>query len=120
LRPRLVLKKMGFIRPDQSGKWAILPIQDVDAIVLWGGEAAAALLTGYLYPEKFTLYTNDSWQEVMQDLRLAPADDGDIEVLRMFWNEHAEYREKHTVPPVLIYADLMGSRIGRNIETAKM
>lgn len=120
LRPRLVLKKMKFTSPEQYRNWNTLPIQDTDAIVLWGGETAASLLTNYLSPQQFTLYTNGSWQGLIRDLKLMPADNGDIEVLGMFWNERDKYREKHIVPPLLIYADLMGGRIGRNIETAKM
>jgi hypothetical protein len=120
LRPRLILKRMKYISPEQYRNWDRLPIQDADGIVLWGGEPAASLLTNYLSPEEFTLYTNGSWQGLMRDLKLAPDDNGDLEVLEMFWNENDKYREKYIVPPLLIYADLMGSRIGRNVETAKL
>jgi hypothetical protein len=120
LRPRLVLKKMKFTSPEQYRNWDMLPVQDADAVVLWGGEAAASLLNNYLSPEQFTLYTNGSWQGLIRDLKLLPADNGDIEVLGMFWNENDKHRGKYIVPPLLIYADLMGGRIGRNIETAKM
>ena len=120
LRPRLVLKKMKFTSPEQVRNWDVLPIQDADTVVLWGGEPAASLLNNYLSPEKFTLYTNGSWQGLIRDLKLLPAENGDIEVLEMFWNEHHKSREKYIVPPLLIYADLMGGHIGRNIETAKM
>jgi len=88
--------------------------------MLWGGEPAASLLTNYLTPEKFIIYTNGSWQELVRALKVVPDDNGDIEVLEMFWNENDKYREKNIVPPLLIYADLMGSRIGRNVETAKL
>ena len=56
----------------------------------------------------------------MQSLKLLPDNDGNIEVLKLFWKVENNYRVKPIVPPLLIYADLMGSRIGRNIETAKM
>jgi hypothetical protein len=118
LRPRLVLKRMRFTKPEQLFEWDRIPVQDADNVVLWGGEPAASLLTNYLTPEKFALYTNGSWQEVMQALKLAPADDGDIEVLEIFWKEQDQYRQKYIVPPLLIYADLVASRLGRNIETA--
>jgi hypothetical protein len=119
LRPRLLLKQMRFTKPEQYPNWDTLPMQDVEEVSLWGGEPAASLLTNYLYPEKFTVYTY-SWQGLMQDLQLIPDNNGDIEVLKMFWKEKDIYREKYIVPPLLIYADLMGSRMGRNIETAKM
>jgi hypothetical protein len=111
---------MKYINPEQHRNWEHLPVQDANGVVLWGGEPAASLLTNYLSPEKFTLYINGSWQGLMRDLKLAPDDNGDIEVLEMFWNDNDKYRKKNIVPPLLIYADLMGSRIGRNIETAKL
>jgi hypothetical protein len=120
LRPRLVLKRMRFTKPEQLYEWDSIPVQHADDVILWGGEPAASLLTNYLTPEKFALYTNGSWQDVMRALKLAPADDGDIEVLEMFWKEQDRHREKYIVPPLLIYADLMSSRLGRNIETAKI
>jgi len=120
LRPRLLLKRMTYISAEQYRTWQKLPIQKAGGTVLWGGEPAAALLTNYLSPEKFTLYTNGSWQVLVRDLQLLPEDNGNIEVLEMFWNEQDKKEEKHIVPPLLIYADLMGSRIGRNVETAKL
>jgi len=120
LRPRLLLKRMRFTKPEQYNNWDNLPIQDADDVVLWGGEPAASLLTNYLYPEKFAIYTNGSWQDLITDLKLVPEDNGNIEILKIFWIEEVKFRGKYIVPPLLIYADLMGSRIGRNIETAKM
>ena len=120
LRPRLLLKKMRFTKPEQYSNWDTLPIQLVDDVALWGGEPAASLLTNYLSPEQFTIYTDNSWQGLMSDLKLLPDVNGDIEVLSIFWKEEIKPREKNIVPPLLIYADLLGSRIGRNIETAKM
>jgi len=119
LRPRLLLRKMRFTKVEQYN-WDSLSIQDADDVVLWGGEPAASLLTNYLSPEKFTIYINNSWQGLSRDLKLMPDDNGNIEILKMFWKEDVKYREKYIVPPLLIYADLMGSRISRNIETAKI
>ena len=53
-------------------------------------------------------------------VKLLPAENGDIEVLDMFWRQEDKDWTKPIVPPLLIYADLMGSRIGRNLETAKL
>jgi len=120
LRPRLLTKRLRFTEPNQLSNWASFPLQSSDHVLFWGGEPAAALLTNYLTPEKFTLYTNGRWQDVMRMFKLLPADDGEIEVLDLFWYEQDKYREKPIVPPLLIYADLMGSRIGRNLETANL
>lgn len=119
LRPKLLLKKMRFTEPGQFRNWDLLPIQEADEVVLWSGEPAAALLTNRLLPEEFAMYTDGSWQELIQELLLVPSDDGEIEVLRIFWTDPGKYQEKYIVPPLLIYADLMGSRVGRNSEVAK-
>lgn len=120
LRPKLVLKKMKYINHEQYLEWERLAIQDADGVVLWGGEPAASLLTHHLSPEQFTIYTNGSWQSLTRELKLVPDDNGNIEVLEMFWTENDKAREKYIVPSLLIYADLMGSRIGRNVETAQL
>ena len=120
LRPRLFFKKMRFTGPDQYYNWAALPLQDADGIALWGGEPAASELTNYISPEKFTIYTNTSWQSLMQDLHLLPDENGSVEVLHMFWKDEDKFREKYIVPPLLIYADLMAANSSRNIETAKI
>jgi hypothetical protein len=120
LRPRLLQKKMRFTNPEQLYNWERIGIEHADGVVRWGGEPGAAILTSRLYPEKFTIYTNESWQGLIQDLEIVPAEEGEIEVLKMFWEEKDGFREQYIVPPLLIYADLMGSRFGRNIETAKL
>jgi hypothetical protein len=121
LRPRLLIKRLRFTQPEQLYDWDTkLLVQNSENILLWGGEPGASLLTNHLTPEKFTLYTDGHWQEVMRTLKLLPAENGDIEVLEMFWHEENKYRDKPIVPPLLIYADLMGSRIGRNLETANL
>ncbi len=120
LRPRLLQKKMRFTNPEQLHNWEGIAIQDADGIVRWGGEPGAVILTGRLYPEKFTIYTNEGWQGLIQDLKIVPAEEGEIEVLKMFWEEKDGFKEQYIVHPLLIYADLMGSRFGRNIETAKL
>jgi hypothetical protein len=111
---------MRFTKIEQYTNWNDISIKDVDNVALWGEEPAASLLTNYLSPEKFTIYTNNSWQGLVRGLKIIPDDTGAIEILKIFWDEEGKYREKHIVPPLIIYADLMGSHIGRNIETAKI
>lgn len=83
----------------------------------WGGEPAAALMTRYLRPEKFTLFTAND-QELIQKYKLIPSTQGEIAVYKKFWN-HSEAEKEH-VHPVLVYAQLMGTRDSRNIETAEI
>jgi hypothetical protein len=119
LRPRLLLKKMRFMK-NEKNDWSHLPIHDAEGVVLWGGEPAGALLTNYLYPGAFTIYTDGFWKTLIHDLDLAPSDNGDVEILKIFWIEKDKHTNLPTVPPLLIYADLMGSGNDRNIETAKI
>jgi hypothetical protein len=119
LRPRLVQKKMKFTNGSLMN-WQDIPLKNSDDIVLWGGEPAAALITNYLFPEKYTIYTDGIWRSLIRDLGLAPAEDGQIEVLKMFWKDQEIYHDKPTVPALLVYADLIGSGIGRNIEIANI
>jgi hypothetical protein len=50
-------------------------------------------------------------------LRLAA--DGNTEILQTFWNRELVAPAAMTVPPLLVYADLMATADARNVETAK-
>lgn len=91
---------------------------------LWGGEPAGARLTKFLTPEKFTLYTSLEKMQVMKMLKLAPDPNGSIELLNIFWNSKIHINDKNLnemqiVPPVIVYADLLGTYDSRNYETAE-
>ncbi len=118
LRPRILKKHMRF-NLEYLNKWDTLPIQDIDNVNLWGGEPAAAILTGQLQPEKFTIYTNTNWQSIAKKFKLIPDENGDVEILQMFWKEEDQYREYYTAPKLLVYADLISSGYERNIQIAK-
>ncbi|PCJ01111.1 MAG: hypothetical protein COB15_01365 [Flavobacteriales bacterium] len=83
----------------------------------WGGEAAAALLTAYLTPEAYTIFTSNK-EELLKKYKLVPAQNGEIAVYNKFWN-HSDSNRDH-VHPVLVYAQLMATGDSRNIETAEM
>lgn len=90
----------------------------------WGGESGAAMLTDYLRPEKYTLFTNRPKQDLVKSYKLLPKEDGEIIVYRPFWNfgSFETNYEDHEVAahPLLIYAELIYSGKQRNIETAKI
>lgn len=119
LRPRLVKKRMKFARIEKNNQWRNLPLNEIDDLTLWGGEPAAALVTEYLTPAQYTIYTNSSWQHLAKELRLIHDNNGDVEVLGFFWSIEENYKEMPIVPYLLVYADLIGSGNERNIETAK-
>jgi hypothetical protein len=108
-RPRLLKKRMRFAKQFSD-------LSKIEDGALWGGEPGAAIVTNYLVPEVFTIYTNLNWQN-LKSMNLIPDENGNVEILRQFWQPASEEK---TVPPLLIYADLMNSGYGRNVETAKI
>jgi hypothetical protein len=108
LRPKLKKERYTL-----KGGW-----QDIEFDItktLWGGEPAADILTNHLRPEKFLIYTQETRMDLIRNYRLMPDKNGEIEVLEMFWNQEAG----ETVPPMLVYADLMLEGGKRNKETAE-
>lgn len=97
-----------------------------DKQALWSGEPGAAILTKYLNPEKFTLYTTKSKIDTMKDYHLLPDKHGNIKVYKPFWGMDENYSllqkeiSDSIVHPLLIYAELIYSDNSRNIETAQL
>lgn len=117
LRPRIVRKRMHFVDPDGQRNWKQLNTQSDDGVILWGGEPGGALLTNNLRPEQFVIFTDLELSDLAKQFRLVPAENGEIEVLQKFWKN--DLGNDKTAPALLIYADLINSGFGRNIETAK-
>ena len=122
LRPRLLKRKMRFVDKTNYVNWKGVTLnQSKKKDTLWGGEPGAAILTNFLKPSVYTIYTTKSWQECAKNFELVPDENGDVEILQMFWNFiNPKENDLAIVPPALIYADLMNSSIDRNIETAKI
>jgi hypothetical protein len=101
-------------------EWALDPQR-----VRWGAEPAAALLVGHLRPGMLTLYTDRLPPRLMVEQRFVQAGrlatERIVEIRKPFWGGklHAEGRPG-TVPPALVYADLLATGDGRCIETAQM
>lgn len=81
----------------------------------WGGEPAGDLLTGYLRPEEFILYSNESPVNLMKNYNLRPNAEGDLFVYEKFWKGDSG----PVAPPFLVYADLILKEDKRCRETAK-
>ncbi|MBS1633282.1 MAG: hypothetical protein JST10_11995, partial [Bacteroidetes bacterium] len=64
-----------------------------------------------------TLYTIENRNELIKNYRLIPYEKGNIKVYKKFW--HLDDGPAQTVPPLLIYADLMNTNDRRCIETAQ-
>ena len=117
LRPRLLKKRMRFPKKETLSDWKLLSLQKKG---LWGAEPGASLLTNHINPETFTVYTSESWQNLGSALGLIPDDKGNIEILQQFWEKDDSNSEGQIAPPLLIYADLLQSGFGRNVETSKL
>jgi hypothetical protein len=115
LRPAIHIGNFRFLNEDELRKWKTIRLDKTKT--QWGDEPAADLLTDYLRPEIFTLYTDETRNELMKNYHFIPDDNGSIHVYKKFW----KYDEKKfkTVPPLLIYADLMNTKDPRAIETAQ-
>lgn len=109
LKPKLKKERYAF-----QGNWNDLLLNN--KLTVWGGEPAADILTHYLRPQKFVLYTKENRVNLMKNYRLIPKQDGQIEVLEMFW-KHSD--NQRTAPAILVYADLLLEGGKRNKETAK-
>lgn len=112
LRPTL---RMGKYRIAGNRPWKELQLND--SLIKWGGEPAADLLTHYLRPGLLTIYTRETRNELIRNYHLIPDKGGDVEVLTMFWQPEDL---NNTVPPLLVYADLINTNDKRCAETAQM
>ncbi len=115
LRPAIHIGNFRFLNNDEEHKWKTIRLDKTKT--QWGGEPAADLLANYLRPEVFMLYTNETRNELMKAYRIIPDENGPIRVYQKFWM-HDEKKFK-TVPPLLVYADLMNTQDARTIETAQ-
>lgn len=113
LKPKLLLARMAFRNIEIMKRFKEL---ELPTGMLWGGEPSAALTTGYMNPEEFTIYTEVPATLLIKTGTVKPDRDGDILLYKKFWKENDE---KRTVPPVLTYADLMETGNGRCIESAQ-
>ncbi|HEY5534514.1 MAG TPA: type IV toxin-antitoxin system AbiEi family antitoxin [Ignavibacteria bacterium] len=135
LKPKITRGRYKFLDKNMLVSWDKLNLDFQKT--LWGGEPAANLLTHYLRPEFFTIYSGENNGELLKNYNLIPDLNGNIDVINKFWydeildihkqnNNYYHYDfinhnyNNTTVEPILIYADLIYSNNPRNIETAKI
>lgn len=114
------LKKTLFIGKYRfkDNEWKKLNFDNPDTF--WGGEPGAEILTHYLHPQLFTVYTKEETKELFKKYFLIPDANGNVDVYKKFWNFKDVTLNEKTVPPLLIYADLINTGDNRNLETAKI
>lgn len=115
LRPKLLIDRYE-ARDPFWWQNTVLP----EGIAQWGGETAGALLTNYLKPAITTIYTKEPIPHFIVQHQLKKAPNGNVELRKRFWKFETLEERRNTVPPLLVYADLMATAEGRNLETAKM
>jgi hypothetical protein len=132
LRPKLVRGRFRFLREERTKDWKGIPLDPTRSV--WGGEPAAALLTDYLRPERFSIYAQEKTEELLPIIEAVPDPEGPLEILDMFWDprrlqrspqkgpkkEAAASQQEPIAPPLLTYADLLASTESRNLHVAEM
>ncbi len=121
-KPKILVGKFRFLKPESMLGWAHTNVTET----YWGGEPGAAILTGHLTPELFTIYTRKTTNELMKMLGIVPDSNGNITVFEKFWGELPDRdgniiinETKNTAPPLLIYADLINEMDSRDNEIAE-
>ena len=117
LKPKLTKGYYRFLDEEFLRNWKQIQFNKKD--ILWGGEPAAALLTYYLKPERFLVYSKLNNKELLKQLKLIPDENGKVEIRELFYKPE-NFNYLNTVSALLVYTDLMISGDSRNQETAKI
>jgi len=120
LRPQLKPRRFKVIQTDW---WKELEHEQWQKLNIWlGGEAAAAVITRYLYPEFVTVYGRPDFTKLAQIIQPAKDEHGNFELLEPFWNFEPDQIEttQRLCPPLLIYADLMTTGDARQLDAANI
>jgi len=114
LKPNTHAGNFVFFNRDDERTWRKMKFQEND---FWGGEPAADLLTDMLKPQVYTIYTDKTRAELMNQFRLKPDPDGNVEVYKPFW----DFKENgnHLAPALVVYADLIITQDERNTNIAQ-
>ena len=115
LKPNLLVGTFRFFNQSDAAKWKQLQLKNMKS--WWGGEPGGDLLTNYLQPEIFTVYTIESKGDLTRNYRFVPDPNGSIKVYKKFWN--IDEVNDNITPPLLIYIDLINTGDRRCKETAE-
>jgi hypothetical protein len=113
LRPKLVIDRFKADHPDW---WKTVDLLEHN--ICWGGEVAAAKLTKQLKPAKVIIYGDEMPGKLIIQHKLRKATEGNVELIKQFWEFDHAFADRGIAPPILFYADLMATGDDRNIETA--
>ena len=116
LKPTLHIGNFRFLKKEDYDQWNKLLLNKEQTY--WGGEPAGAIITNYLLPEIFTLYTLETQINLIKKHRLIPDPNGNIRMYKKFWKGEETYNDV-VVHPLLAYADLINMGNRRCTETAQ-
>ena len=116
LKPTLHIGNFRFLKNEDYNHWKNIVLKKNQTY--WGSEPAGAIITKYLLPEIFTLYTDETRNNLIKNYRLIPDPNGNVRAYKKFWKGQNTYDET-TVHPILAYTDLVNTGDRRSIETAK-
>ncbi len=118
LKPTLKRGQFRFIK-NHLQDWKSINLTN-DAF--WGGEPAADLLTQYLSPGTWTIYSDMDKKDLVKKLNLVQSPrEGEVKLYRIFWNRYKYsfiHQNRIIAHPLLVYADLLATMDSRNFETA--
>ena len=109
LKPKLFISRFTFLSPEVREQWQSIQLPKT---LSWGGEPTAALMDGYLRPERWDIYTADNANALIATGRMIPAPQGEIYVYKRFWQTEG-------TPLLVMYADLMATEDDRCREAAE-
>jgi hypothetical protein len=115
LKPSLAIGNFQSPAPQFQQEWRSVTLLSG---ALWGGEPGADLLTDYLAPSRFTLYTDASKAALIKAYRWRPQEQGEIAAYQKFWAGDPAFDQ--LAQPLLVYADLLDQGDGRSLELARM
>lgn len=116
LKPDYFIGTFRFVNKEDAKNWRELTLDFTKT--KWGGEPAAGILTNYLKPVAFTMYTAETRAELIRNYKLVPDEAGNVRVYNVFWAMQAENAK--TVHPLIIFADLVNTANARTDELANM
>lgn len=118
LRPTLKLGTFRFLQREDAGRWKEVAFKKKNT--LWGGEPAGDILTHFLLPQEWIIYTEETRNDLIRNYKLVPDPEGNVQAFRKFWTAPAgDIEEKIIVHPLLVYADLINTGNPRNLEVAQ-
>lgn len=113
--PQVLRKKLAPFRVKTPLHWQEIALEEGE---IWGGEVAAALMTNYLVPEEYWLFTREPMQKKMRDLHARPSADGQFLIAAPFWG--ASLTVSPSAQALLTVAELLASNDSRNREAAEI